>query len=148
MTEEPFGPPAPQPAERVGTVPILRLGDTLVTGLLSELDDTAALALADELSERIVADRARGVLLDISRVEILDSFVARALMELSTMAQLLGARVIVAGMRPAVAITLVELGIELTGVETALNAEAGMAVLGWRQLHRQAPLPAAGRARE
>ncbi|MDT0379267.1 STAS domain-containing protein [Streptomyces sp. DSM 42041] len=125
--------PYPEHAASAGTLPILRLGDTLVTGLLSELDDTTAMALADELTTRIVSDRARGVLLDISRVEIIDSFVARALMELSTMAQLLGARVIVAGMRPPVAITLVELGIELTGVETALNAEAGMAALGWRQ---------------
>lgn len=143
MTEEAFGPPVPPPADRTGTVPILRLGDTLVTGLLGELDDTGAMALAEELGERIVSDHARGVLLDISRVEILDSFVARALMELSTMAQLLGARVIVAGMQPAVAITLVELGIELTGVETALNAEAGMTALGWRQSHRPTPLPAA-----
>ncbi|MFF8278856.1 STAS domain-containing protein [Streptomyces lateritius] len=112
-------------------VPILRLGDTLVTGLLSELDDTSAVALAEELTARIADDGARGVLLDISRVQIIDSFVARALMELSTMAQLLGARVIVAGMSPAVAVTLVELGIDLTGVETALNAEQGMAALGW-----------------
>ncbi|RLL66085.1 STAS domain-containing protein [Streptomyces sp. Z26] len=118
---------------RVSTVPILRLGDVLVTGLLGELDDSSALALAEELTARIAQDGARGVLLDISRVDIIDSFVARALMELSTMAQLLGARVIVAGMRPPVAITLVELGIELTGVETALNAEEGMASLGWRQ---------------
>ncbi|MFD3531362.1 STAS domain-containing protein [Streptomyces sp. NPDC058664] len=112
-------------------VPILRLGDTLVTGLLSELDDTSAVALAEELTTRIADDGARGVLVDISRVQIIDSFVARALMELSTMAQLLGARVIVAGMNPAVAVTLVELGIDLTGVETALNAEQGMAALGW-----------------
>ncbi|MET7640793.1 STAS domain-containing protein [Streptomyces sp. NPDC005438] len=117
--------------EPPATVPVLRLGDTLVTGLLNELDDKRAVALADELTTRIVEDGARGVLLDISRLEIIDSFVARALMELSTMAQLLGARVIVAGMRPPVAITLVELGIELTGVETALDAEAGMAALGW-----------------
>ena len=89
MTEEHFGFPEPRPAERAGTVPILRLGDTLVTGLLGELDDTAAMALAEELGARIVSDGARGVLLDISRMEILDSFVARALMELSTMAQLL-----------------------------------------------------------
>lgn len=148
MTEGHFGFPEPRPAERAGTVPILRLGDTLVTGLLSELDDTAAMALAEELGARIVSDGARGVLLDISRMEILDSFVARALMELSTMAQLLGARVIVAGMRPAVAITLVELGIELTGVETALNAEAGMAALGWRQSKERAPRPPVEGARE
>ncbi|MFF8267861.1 STAS domain-containing protein [Streptomyces sp. NPDC016562] len=112
-------------------VPILRLGDVLVTGLLDELDDKSAIAFARELTERISADRARGVLIDISRLEIIDSFVARNLMEVTTMARLLGARVIVAGMRPSVAITLVELGIELTGVETALHAEQGMAALGW-----------------
>ncbi|GGX09767.1 STAS domain-containing protein [Streptomyces chryseus] len=114
-------------------VPILRLGDVLITGLLNELDDKAALAFTHELTERISADRVRGVLIDISRLEIIDSFVARTLMELTMMAKLLGARVIVAGMRPPVAITLVELGIELVGVETALNAEQGMAALGWHQ---------------
>ncbi|MGY0022553.1 STAS domain-containing protein [Streptomyces sp. cg35] len=114
-------------------VPILRLGDVLVTGLLNELDDRSAVAFTDELTERIAADGARGVLIDISRLEIIDSFVARTLMELTTMARLLGARVIVAGMRPAVAITLVELGIQLTGVETALNAEQGLTALGWQR---------------
>lgn len=116
-----------------GGVPILRLGDVLVTGLLNELDDKTAVAFTEELTSRISRDGARGVLIDISRLEIVDSFVARTLMELTTMARLLGARVIVAGMRPPVAITLVELGIQLTGVETALNAEQGMAAMGWRQ---------------
>ncbi|MET9508032.1 STAS domain-containing protein [Streptomyces flavidovirens] len=114
-------------------VPILRLGDVLITGLLNELDDKTAVAFTDDLTERISTDRARGVLIDISRLEIIDSFVARTLMDLTTMARLLGARVIVAGMRPPVAITLVELGIELVGVETALNAELGMTALGWHQ---------------
>ncbi|GAA2663031.1 STAS domain-containing protein [Streptomyces lunalinharesii] len=114
-------------------VPILRLGDVLVTGLLNELDDKSAVAFTEELTARITSDHARGVLIDISRLEIIDSFVARTLMELTTMARLLGARVIVAGMRPPVAITLVELGLRLTGVETALNAEQGMAALGWHQ---------------
>ncbi|MFI0220924.1 STAS domain-containing protein [Streptomyces lydicus] len=114
-------------------VPILRLGDVLVTGLLNELDDKSAVAFTDELTTRISTDGARGVLVDISRLEIIDSFVARTLMELTTMARLLGARVIVAGMRPPVAITLVELGLQLDGVETALNAELGMAALGWYQ---------------
>ncbi|MFD0163833.1 STAS domain-containing protein [Streptomyces decoyicus] len=114
-------------------VPILRLGDVLVTGLLNELDDNTAVAFTDELTARITSDRARGVLIDVSRLEIVDSFVARTLMELATMARLLGARVIVAGMRPPVAITLVELGLQLTGVETALNAEQGMVALGWHQ---------------
>ncbi|QKV93243.1 STAS domain-containing protein [Streptomyces sp. NA02950] len=118
---------------RPAGVPILRLGDVLVTGLLNELDDGAAVAFTEELTERISAEGARGVLIDISRLEIIDSFVARTLMELTTVARLLGARVIVAGMRPPVAITLVELGIELVGVETALNPEQGLAALGWRQ---------------
>ena len=126
-------------------VPILRLGDVLVTGLLDELDDKSALAFTDELTQRITADEARGVLIDISRLEIIDSFVARTLMELTTMARLLGARVIVAGMLPPVTMTLVELGIELTGVETALNAERGMALLGW-QRSRQLPEGGAPRA--
>ncbi|MFJ6699748.1 STAS domain-containing protein [Streptomyces sp. NPDC091272] len=117
-----------------GGVPILRLGDVLVTGVLNELDDKSAVAFADELTARIVSDSANGVLIDISRLEIIDSFVARMLMELTTMARLLGARVIVAGMRPAVAITLVELGLRLTGVETALNAEQGLVALGWQRM--------------
>ncbi|MFK8850632.1 STAS domain-containing protein [Streptomyces sp. Ac-502] len=117
-------------------VPILRLGDVLVTGLLNELDDATVVAFTEELTTRITADRARGVLIDISRLEIIDSFVARTLMELTTMARLLGARVIVAGMRPPVAMTLAELGLRLTGVETALNTEHGMAALGWHQSPR------------
>lgn len=123
----------PQPTPHPTGVPILRLADVLVTGLLNELDDRSAIAFTEELTERIVADRARGVLIDISRLELIDSFVARTLMELTHMARLLGARVIVAGMRPAVAITLVELGIRLTGVETALNAEQGLTALGWQR---------------
>ncbi len=126
-------------------VPIIRLGDVLVTGLINELDDKAATAFAEELTERIAAERARGVLIDISRLEIIDSFVARTLTELSTMARLLGARVIVAGMRPPVAITLAELGLQLAGVETALNAEQGMVALGWRHAPRP---PEGGNRRE
>ena len=118
------------------SVPILRLGDVLITGLLNELDDKSALAFIDELTDRIAVDRARGVLIDVSRLEMVDSFVARILMEMTSMARLLGARVIVAGMQPAVAITLVELGLELDGVETALNAEQGIAALGWYQASR------------
>ncbi|WP_030776534.1 STAS domain-containing protein [Streptomyces sp. NRRL S-920] len=124
-----------------GGVPILRLGDVLVTGLLNELDDKSVIAFTEELTERIVDDRAHGVLIDISRLELIDSFVARTLMELTTTARLLGARVVVAGMRPAVAITLVELGLQLSGVETTLNAEQGMRALGWEK----APAPATGR---
>ncbi|MFI8341972.1 STAS domain-containing protein [Streptomyces sp. NPDC085639] len=123
------------------TVPILRLGDVLVTGFLDNLDDRTAVAFSLELTERIAQDRARGVLIDISRLEIIDSFAARTLMEVTAMARLMGARLIVAGMRPAVAVTLVELGLELTGVETAVHAEQAMSVLGWHS--SQQPLKGA-----
>lgn len=118
-------------AVRTAGVPILRLGDVLVTGLLEELDDRSALAFLEELTGRVAAEGASGVLIDISRLTVIDSFVARTLSELTTTARLLGTRVIVAGMRPPVAITLVELGLRMDGVETALTAERGMAALGW-----------------
>ncbi|WP_030562070.1 STAS domain-containing protein [Streptomyces aureocirculatus] len=124
-------------------VPILQLGDVLISGLLNELDDKSAMAFTEELTQTISSTGARGVLIDISRLELIDSFVARMLTHLTTTARLLGARVIVAGMRPPVAITLVELGIELSGVETALSAEQGLTALGW---HRAAPTRA-GEAR-
>lgn len=114
-------------------LPILRLGDILLSGLLSDLDDTTALRFTDELTTRIADEGIRGVILDISRLEIIDSFVARVLMQLTATGRLLGARMIVAGMRPAVAITLSELGLQLTGVQTALNAEQAMELLGWRR---------------
>ncbi|OXM46388.1 STAS domain-containing protein [Amycolatopsis alba] len=114
-------------------LPILRLGDILISGLLSDLDDTTALQFTDELTTRISDEGIRGVILDISRLEIIDSFVARVLMELAATGRLLGARMIVAGMRPAVAITLSDLGLRLTGVQTALNAEQAMELLGWRR---------------
>ena len=118
-------------APRSAGVPIIRLGDVLLTGLLDDLDDKAALLFTEELTERIAAERARGVVIDISRLEIIDSFVARVLTELAGTGKLLGAEVIVAGMRPAVAVTLCALGLGLTGVRTALTAERAMAQLGW-----------------
>ncbi|RSM57178.1 anti-anti-sigma factor [Amycolatopsis sp. WAC 01376] len=120
-------------------LPILRLGDILISGLLADLDDTTALRFTDELTTRIADEGIRGVILDISRLEIIDSFVARVLMQLAATGRLLGARMIVAGMRPAVAITLSELGLRLTGVQTALNAEQAMELLGWRRPAEAAP---------
>ncbi|MDQ7809310.1 STAS domain-containing protein [Amycolatopsis sp. A133] len=120
-------------------VPILRLGDILLGGLLSDLDDKTALAFTDELATRVANEDIRGVIIDISRLEIIDSFVARVLMQLAGIGQLLGTRMIVAGMRPAVALTLTELGIPLTGVRTALNAEQAMELLGWRRPAEEAP---------
>ncbi|MBN6033697.1 STAS domain-containing protein [Amycolatopsis sp. 195334CR] len=114
-------------------LPLLRLGDILLGGLLSDLDDATALRFTDELTTRISEERIRGVIIDISRLEIIDSFVARVLMQLAHTGRLLGARMIVAGMRPAVAITLSELGLQLTGVQTALNPEQAMEQLGWRR---------------
>jgi rsbT antagonist protein RsbS len=120
-------------------VPILRLGDILLGGLLSDLDDKTALAFTDELTTRIANESIRGVIVDISRLEIIDSFIARVLMQLAGTGRLLGTRMIVAGMRPAVALTLTELGLQLTGVQTALNAEQAMELLGWRRPAGEAP---------
>ncbi|WP_409186241.1 STAS domain-containing protein [Amycolatopsis sp. VS8301801F10] len=114
-------------------LPILRLGDVLLSGLLDDLDDATALAFTDELADRIADEGIRGVVIDISRLELIDSFVARVLMQLADTGRLLGTRMVVAGMRPAVAITLSELGLQLTGVQTALNAEQAMELLGWRR---------------
>ena len=114
-------------------LPILRLGDILLSGLLNDLDDKTALAVTDELTTRIAEEGIRGVIIDISRLEVIDSFVARVLMQLAGSGRLLGAQMIVAGMRPAVALTLTELGLQLTGVRTALNAEQAMELLGWRR---------------
>lgn len=122
----------PSPPETAG-VPIIRLGDILLTGLLNDLDDKTALLFTEELTGRIAAERARGVVIDISRLEIIDSFVARVLTELAGTGKLLGAEIIVAGMRPPVAVTLCGLGLGLNGVRTALNAEQAMASLGWRR---------------
>lgn len=119
----------PQPVR----IPILRLGDILLTGLLDDLDDTSAVVFTEELVERVAADQIRGVVVDVSRLRIIDSFVARVLTEMAGTGHLLGAQVIVAGIQPAVAITLAELGLQLTGVHTALNAEQAMARLGWQQ---------------
>lgn len=113
----------------VTQVPILRLGRILLAGLADELDDKTAVAFGEELTEQIVDSSANGVLLDVSKLEIIDSFAARVLTELAAAAALLGARVVVTGMQPAVAITLVHLGVNLPGLSTALNAEQGMRML-------------------
>ena len=107
-------------------IPILKMGDSLVVSIQVDMHDRMALALQDDLTERIVATRARGVLIDISALEIVDSFIGRMLGTIAGVARVLDACTIVVGMRPAVAITLVELGLSLPGVRTALNVEKGM----------------------
>ena len=116
-------------------IPILKIGDCLLVTIQVDMHDRLAMALQDDLTERIVADRARGVLIDISALEIVDSFIGRMLGNIAAMSRVLDADTVVVGMRPAVAITLVELGLGLTGVRTALNVDKGIALI--RQHHRQ-----------
>ncbi len=107
----------------MGGTSIVRLGDLLLASVPSELDDKAVVDFSEALTTRIVERQTRGVMLDVTRLQYVDSFIARVLIEITAMARLLGARMIVAGMRPAVAITLVGLGLPLPGVETALTIE-------------------------
>lgn len=110
-------------------IPILRMGRALLVTIQIDLQDQVALALQDDLSAAIERTGANGVLIDISALEIVDSFVGRMLASISGIAAVLDATVVVVGMQPAVAITLVELGMSLHGVVTALNVERGMAFL-------------------
>jgi rsbT antagonist protein RsbS len=110
-------------------IPVLKLGDFLLVTIQVDMHDQLAMALQDELTEAIVRHHARGVLIDISALEIVDSFIGRMLANVASMARVLDADTVVVGMRPAVAITLVELGLPLEGVRTALNLERGMALL-------------------
>ena len=110
-------------------IPILKLGRALLVSIQVDIHDRLATALEADLSERIVATGARGVMIDISGLEIVDSFMGRMLDNIAAVSRLLDADTVVVGMRPAVAITLVELGLSLTGVKTALNVERGMALI-------------------
>ncbi|WP_375383579.1 STAS domain-containing protein [uncultured Sphingomonas sp.] len=114
-------------------IPILKLGRALLVSIQVDIHDRLAKALEEDLSERIVATGARGVMIDISGLEIVDSFMGRMLDNIAAVSRLLDADTVVVGMRPAVAITLVELGLSLTGVKTALNVERGMALIGSNQ---------------
>jgi rsbT antagonist protein RsbS len=112
-----------------GHVPVLRLGDVLLVTLQGDLHDSMAFQLQQDLSETIARSRVTGVVIDISGVEIVDSFLGRVLAEIAAQTELLAARTVVAGMRPAVAITLVELGLTLPGLRTALTTEAALELL-------------------
>ncbi|MEV5906886.1 STAS domain-containing protein [Streptomyces sp. NBC_00015] len=110
-------------------VPVLRLGDVLLITLQGDLHDGTAEQLQQDIAEQIVRNRVTGVVIDISGVEIVDSFLGRVLAEIAASSRLLAARTVVAGMRPAVAITLVELGLSLPGLRTALNTETALELL-------------------
>jgi len=110
-------------------IPILKMGAFLLGSIQVDMHDRLAMTLQDDLTSRIVSDRARGVLIDISALEVVDSFIGRMLGNIAGMSRILDAETVVVGMRPAVAITLVELGMSLSGVRTALNVERAMDML-------------------
>ena len=110
-------------------IPILKLGDALLVTIQVDMHDRLVTALQEDLTDKIVMHNARGVLIDISALEIVDSFIGRMLDNIAAVSRILDARTVVVGMRPAVAITLVELGLTLAGVQTALNVERGMALI-------------------
>jgi len=113
----------------VERIPILKMGEYLLVTIQVDMHDRLALTLQDDLTSQIVRSAARGVLIDISALEMVDSFIGRMLGNIAAMARLLDAQTVVVGMQPSVAITLVELGLSLQGIRTALDIEKGMAVL-------------------
>jgi rsbT antagonist protein RsbS len=113
----------------VEKIPILRMGEFLLVTIQVDMHDRLAMTLQDDLTNRISQTGARGVLIDISSLEIVDSFIGRMLGNIAAMSRVLDAQTVVVGMQPAVAITLVELGMSLPGVRTALNVDAGMELL-------------------
>jgi rsbT antagonist protein RsbS len=110
-------------------IPILKMGRFLLVTIQVDMHDQLALALQDDLTEKIVNAQANGVLIDISSLEVVDSFIGRMLGNIAAMSRILDAQTVVVGMQPAVAITLVELGLSLPGVRTALNVEKGIELL-------------------
>lgn len=110
-------------------IPILKMGDYLLVTIQVDMHDRLAMALQDDLTNKIAQTGARGVLIDISSLEMVDSFIGRMVAHIAAVSRMLDAQTVVVGMRPAVAITLVELGLSLEGVRTALNVEKGMTIL-------------------
>jgi rsbT antagonist protein RsbS len=110
-------------------IPILKIGDFLVASIQVELYDKSAVLFKDNLLQEIYRTKAKGLILDLTAVEVVDSFMGRIITEVGAMAGLMGTKLVITGLQPAVAITLVELGLELAGVHTALNLEKGIAAL-------------------
>ena len=110
-------------------IPILKMGECLLVTIQTDMHDRLAMALQDDLTNRVSDTGARGVLIDISALEVVDSFIGRMLSNIASLTSLLDARTVVVGMRPAVAITLVELGLSLPEVQTALDVETGMELI-------------------
>jgi rsbT antagonist protein RsbS len=110
-------------------IPILKMGKLLLVSIQVDMDDRTAMTLQDDLTGQIVKHRAKGVMIDISSLDVVDSFIGRMLANTAAMARILDAETVVVGMQPSVAITLVELGLSLKGVRSALNVERGMELL-------------------
>ena len=119
-------------------IPILKFGDALLVTIQVDMHDRLATALEEDLTAKIVSFGAKGVLIDISVLEMVDSFIGRMLDNIAAVSRILDAETVVVGMRPAVAITLVELGLSLTGVKTALNVERGMDLIKRRLARAEA----------
>src|SRR3569832_755720 len=118
-------------------IPILKMGKALLITIQVDMHDQMAIALEEDLTTKIAQTGAKGVLIDISSLEIVDSFIGRMLDNIAAVSRVLDADTVVVGMRPAVAITLVELGMTLAGVKTALNVERGMALIGRHEFTRE-----------
>ncbi len=110
-------------------IPILKIGDILIASIQVALHDASAVQFKDDLLQKIHASRTRGVIIDLTALDVVDSFIGRLIADIAAMAGLMGTRVVLTGLQPAVAITLVELGLELPRVITALNLEKGLSVL-------------------
>jgi rsbT antagonist protein RsbS len=115
--------------EGAAPLPIVRLGDTLLLSLQGDLDDSAVLRIEEQVAGEVARTHAKGTLIDVSGLAVVDSFIARVLARVVAMIRLLGSEAAVVGIQPAVAITLVELGVPMGDLDTALNAEQGMALL-------------------
>lgn len=123
-------------------IPILRLGENLLVSIQVDMDDRLALTLETDVTDAIAASEAKGVLIDISAIEVVDSFIARILASIANTSRVLDAETVVTGMQPAVAMTLVELGVPLDGVRTALDVDHGMALLtASARASRESPEP-------
>lgn len=110
-------------------IPILKMGECLLVSIQVDMDDYLVMNLQDSLTEQIIKYRTRGVLVDISLLDMVDSFIGRMLATISAMSHMLGANTVIVGMQPAVAMTIVELGLNMEGIRTALNVEKGMQLL-------------------
>lgn len=119
-------------------VPIMRIGDTLLVSLQGDLDDKTVIRVEDQLTREVARTHASGTLIDVSGLSVVDSFIARVIARVVAMVRLLGSEAVVVGIQPAVAITLVELGVPMGQLDTALNAEQGMTLLSRLRTHGNA----------